>query len=70
MGWQPRLPAHFYLLRGFFLNYLARSAGAARGPTAVRKESFLWLTQHLPLQRAWRALGHAGLTYCRAYGAP
>jgi len=32
------------------------------------REGFL-LTQHLPLQRALRALGHAGLTSRRAYGA-
>jgi len=51
-------------------------AGSAKGtPLALRaslrqrgREEF-FLTQHLPLQRALRALGHAGLTSRRAYGA-
>jgi hypothetical protein len=35
-----------------------------------RKErAFISVTQHLPLQRAWRASGRAGLTCGRAYGA-
>jgi len=39
------------------------------GPSAERKGTSALLTQHLPLQRAVRALGHAGLTCFRAYGA-
>ena len=39
---------------------------AARPPSAERNKKVSLLTQHLPLQRALRALGHAGLTCRRA----
>jgi hypothetical protein len=45
--------------------FLARSAPLRAG--LQREEGIVFLlTQHLPLQRALRALGHAGLTCFRA----
>ena len=39
------------------------------GPMGDKEGILFLLTQHLPLQRALRALGHAGPTCRRAYGA-
>jgi hypothetical protein len=49
--------------------FVLRSAKRCAPAYGSEEGVFSLLTQHLPLQRALRALGHAGLTSRRASGA-